>query len=304
MKIENAVNEWNLSLLGEVRDISREWYISHVRKLVDYLPPGTEVEAITARDLRHWRAFLINSKKYKSGTINHILANGKRFFSFCVRDNIIDADPAAGLGLIQDKQKSKPPAAIEVDDFLRLVNYCVSLGKKGVRDLAIVLCLFGTGCRVNGLCGLKLDDLYLNEGKALVVEKGRDGGKERWIYLEIPVRIALEDYIYNIRPHGRGPHVFHGERGSGLTRQGVWYILDRTAERAGVDGVHNPHSFRHAYAIQMLLRGMTLSVVSRLLGHADIAITHRYYARFAQDDLQAQQQKYSLINDLAVSQNS
>jgi integrase len=54
---------------------------------------------------------------------------------------------------------------------------------------------------------------------------------------------------------------------------------------AGLDRtLYTPHSLRDTYASQLLTAGVQLGYISRQLGHADVAITARHYARWCGDD--------------------
>ena len=56
---------------------------------------------------------------------------------------------------------------------------------------------------------------------------------------------------------------------------------------AKVDGstrAHTPKDLRDTYASQLLTAGIQLGYVSRQLGHSDVSITARHYARWAGGD--------------------
>ena len=52
---------------------------------------------------------------------------------------------------------------------------------------------------------------------------------------------------------------------------------------AGIEKV-GPHMLRDTYASQLLSAGITLAYVSAQLGHADVAITARSYAKWVGDE--------------------
>lgn len=79
----------------------------------------------------------------------------------------------------------------------------------------------------------------------------------------------------------------------GLTREGIYRVLGRLANVAGVRGRFNPHSFRHALARDSLRAGADLSQVSQLLGHKGVAVTADYYARWDDHELQAAHRRVS-----------
>ena len=56
-------------------------------------------------------------------------------------------------------------------------------------------------------------------------------------------------------------------------------FLDHEAHQPPAAGVRRrfaPHQLRHAHAVEMSREGISLIVIQRQLGHADLAITSRY----------------------------
>jgi integrase len=72
----------------------------------------------------------------------------------------------------------------------------------------------------------------------------------------------------------------------------VFRKMFRSAEPA-IEGGH-PHRFRDTFAVSLLLKGVELSHVSILLGHASIKVTERHYAPWVkarQEQLEADVQR-------------
>ena len=65
-------------------------------------------------------------------------------------------------------------------------------------------------------------------------------------------------------------------RGQGLTRQGLYKIVQRHARTAGLAEKMSPHTLRHTFATHLLAGGCDLRAVQEMLGHADIATTQIY----------------------------
>ncbi|HEX6588344.1 MAG TPA: tyrosine-type recombinase/integrase, partial [Longimicrobiales bacterium] len=122
-----------------------------------------------------------------------------------------------------------------------------------------------------------LRDLALDEGFARVLGKG---SKERVVPVGGAARRALEHYLRDIRPgieRGKGKGVvFLNARGTPLTRMGVWKILKKHVQRAGVTRRVTPHTLRHSFATHLLEGGADLAAVQEMLGHADISTTQIY----------------------------
>ena len=71
-------------------------------------------------------------------------------------------------------------------------------------------------------------------------------------------------------------HLFLNQRGGGLTRQGLYKIVQRHARAAGLDDRMSPHTLRHTFATHLLAGGCDLRSLQEMLGHADIATTQIY----------------------------
>ncbi|MFL5862438.1 MAG: tyrosine-type recombinase/integrase [Solirubrobacteraceae bacterium] len=69
----------------------------------------------------------------------------------------------------------------------------------------------------------------------------------------------------------RGP-----TRGRPCAPAGIRCQLHHAAQQAGVRRRFAPHQLRHAHAVEMSREGISLIVIQRQLGHADLAITSRY----------------------------
>jgi integrase len=82
-----------------------------------------------------------------------------------------------------------------------------------------------------------------------------------------------------------------------LRREGVkvYMALQAVGKHADIEGSCRPHRFRHYFAVEKLKAGWALEDVSRLLGHADIEITHAHYAKWTKSRQQLLQEK--VLND-------
>ena len=90
----------------------------------------------------------------------------------------------------------------------------------------------------------------------------------------------MRAYVERGRPRlvgeGSETRLFVNSRGSGLTRQGLYKIVQRHAAGAGLAGKMSPHTLRHTFATHLLAGGCDLRSVQEMLGHADIATTQIY----------------------------
>jgi integrase len=299
MNLSGALREFDLSLVGNAAESTRLWYRQRLGALVEFVG-DVEIEELSISDLRRWRAMLVERNgrwkdhptrpAEKGGlstwTVRGYLRAVRAFCNWLVREGLMVSSPAARLRLPPRPQN--PPKAVSPDDVLRMLEVA------DVRDRAIVSVLAATGCRVGGLCDLRLSDLELEHepARAMVREKGRGGKKARLVFFGPQTVGALRKWL-EIRPDhdSEEDHVFLGQRGP-LTEAGVYQVLRRLAKKAKIGGRFNPHAFRHAFARGALENGADLGTVSQLLGHSGIGVTNEFYGRWSVDELGRRSERY------------
>lgn len=218
---------------------------------------------------------------YSVYTLRARLRAIKRFFNWLSEEGRINTNPARLLRM--PRTPKLLPRGISVCDFERLLA-----AVDGPRDRSLLLVLRDTGCRSAEIAGLRVRDVDLDKGIAVVIGKG---GQERFTFLSPPTCEALKKWM-GLRA-GLSPDdpVFVTAKGP-FRPCTLNEVLRRLASRAGVTGRCNPHSFRHAFARDWLLSGGDLVSLSHILGHVDIQTT-RIYASFATAELQEMHRRHS-----------
>ena len=258
------------------------------------------VSDVTVEELRRYVVGLRDEPRLGPTTVHGHVRSLKRLFSWLVSEGILspEANPAQRIRL--PRLPDVPPKGIAIEDVRKLLAAAMEMGQEWERrrNLAILLFLADTGCRLQGVAGLSLSDLDLRGRTAIVREKMQQW---RFVFLKPVVVEALEQWL-EVRGQVAGPKagnaVWVSRRGTPLTRWGIQNMLKRLKKRAGVTGPASAHAFRHGFAINYLLNGGDLATLADLLGHKDIETTKRYYARFRQDQLREQHDRYSPVDDL------
>ncbi|HET8910632.1 MAG TPA: tyrosine-type recombinase/integrase [Ktedonobacteraceae bacterium] len=166
------------------------------------------------------------------------------------------------------------------------------------RDKAIFAVLLDTGIRAAELCGLLLEHVYISPQEAYIKVTGK-GRKQREVPLGKKSRLLLREYIKHYRPQSSAPEVFLGHKfdHSSLTTNALRQVMRRWSHRAKVSlDLCHPHTCRHTFAINFLLQGGDLYVLSRLLGHSSVAVTEVYLR--AVEALQARKIGKSVLDNL------
>jgi integrase/recombinase XerD len=137
--------------------------------------------------------------------------------------------------------------------------------------------MYACGLRASEAVDLDVTDLDLEES---VLRARGKGSKERLVPVGSAAIRAVTAYLQRGRPPlvglGHEPRLFVNHRGQGLTRQGLYKIVQRHAITAGLGERMSPHTLRHSFATHLLAGGCDLRAVQEMLGHADIATTQLY----------------------------
>ena len=203
-----------------------------------------------------------------------LLSSLKAFFDWCIvegerKDNPCDAVDFPKLGQYL-------PEVLSVEEVEAIMDSVDLRSPSGVRDRAILELLYGCGLRVSELCGLRISQVYLNEGFVRVVGKG---DKERLVPLGEPAADAFRAWL-DIRPEpaeaAYQDSAFLNLRGTPLSRVSVFKMIKKQALLAGVDKEISPHNFRHSFATHLIAGGADLRIVQEMLGHESILTTEIY----------------------------
>jgi integrase/recombinase XerD len=234
---------------------------------------GRSLEQCSEADLRGY--MLARHAGSKATSSNRRLTVFKRFFRWCLRERLIDADPT--LRLEAAKQPLRVPKTLSESQVEALLAAPDVQTPLGLRDRTMLELMYASGLRVSELVGLKTVHLSLAEGALRATGKG---AKERLVPFGEEARAWIVRYVGEARGailRGQASDaLFVTSRGGPMTRQMFWKLIKAHALRGGVQVPLSPHTLRHAFATHLLNHGADLRAVQMLLGHADISTTTIY----------------------------
>lgn len=162
----------------------------------------------------------------------------------------------------------------------------------GARDFALIHTLWGTGLRASEVAALRVSDL-LPDGHVYVAPgKNR---QDRYVPLTPELSGVLDGWM-RVRQQARpGNTQALWVRRNGAPLAGgpaIWRIVSRRIwQGIGIAGGthrvmrgakpwqgHYPHELRASFATGLLERGMPITAIAQLLGHASLEATARYLA--------------------------
>jgi site-specific recombinase XerD len=169
-----------------------------------------------------------------------------------------------------------PPDPPNVEEIIAVMR-ATGDGPDGVRLRGVIVVLWRAGLRVSEALALNETDLDPDRGALLVRhrkgDKRREVGMDRWAWSHLEPWLEARRTL----PVGRLFCVVRGPTcGRPCAPAGIREQLRHAAVAAGVRRRFAPHQLRHAHAVEMSREGISLIVIQRQLGHADLAITSRY----------------------------
>jgi integrase/recombinase XerD len=169
------------------------------------------------------------------------------------------------------------PKVLSRDQVQALLRQPRGTSPVALRDRALLETMYACGLRASEAIALELSQVDLEAG--IVRTRGK-GSKERIVPMGSFALRSLRQYLDKGRPRLVGlrdeRRVFVNVRGEGLSRQGLYKIIQRHARAAGLEGKMSPHTLRHTFATHLLAGGCDLRSLQEMLGHADIGTTQVY----------------------------
>jgi integrase/recombinase XerD len=210
-----------------------------------------------------------------AATLQRKAACLRSFYRHLRREEILDRDPTADLRAPRKSQRL--PHVLTKSEVSRLLQAPRGTDPAALRDRALLELMYACGLRASEATGLDVGDVDLRH--AMLRARGK-GSKERLVPVGREAIAAVRVYVERGRPALVGlreqSRLFVNQRGGELTRQGLYKIVARHAEAAGLKGKMSPHTLRHTFATHLLAGGCDLRAVQEMLGHADIATTQMY----------------------------
>jgi site-specific recombinase XerD len=164
---------------------------------------------------------------------------------------------------------------LDEDQVAKLIKACHGTDFRGRRDEAIVRLMIETGARAGEVIAMRIDDLDLTRGSA-VVRRGK-GGKGRRIPIGPRTGASIDRYLRLRRAHSLAgtSALWLGDRGKTFSYDALHKTLKWRAELAGLTGFH-PHVLRHTAASRWLAAGGSEGGLMAVAGWSRRDMVDRY----------------------------
>jgi len=252
---------------------TRSWFVCGPLK-------DPQVTRVQPRDIQ---AFL--ESKLREGvaprTVNLYRATLHRIFKLCVSPwLLISSNPVSATETLREEPRE--PTLLTDGEYEMLLSECQ---EHPFLKLFVTLA-WETGGRSGEILQLEWGDVDL-ETKLLTFandysrNRTTKGRCSRTIPLSAAAVAAIRHHAMTFRLSGpQSPYLFKhltSDRDArpGDRIQSLYRAFKKAAARAGLDRLR-PHDLRHCFVTRKLAEGVPVQLVSRYVGHADLATTLRY----------------------------
>ena len=266
--------------LREWRTTSRDRMGTSRRKFVDrmlnkqFLPAfgALRLDRIRRLDVERW--FDAYSRTAPGGA-NLALQLLRQILNAAVDAGTIAANPAAGIRRNPRPKLTRFLSAEEIERLHRALDRLVDERSSRRQQADIIRLLLLTGCRKGEVVKLRWSEV---DGDVLSLAKTKTGPRTVWLS-------AAARTILDRQPRTGSPYVFPSPRAPARPCTRDVELWRRARKEAGIEDVR-VHDLRHTVASQAVARGVALSTVAKILGHANPTMTLRY-AHIGDRDIEA-----------------
>lgn len=266
LKIERGLSQNSISA-----------YSQDIKKLMQFLADHDIESSPEKIEDTVLERFVYSSAKQMAPRSQARMISGLRnFFDYLIFEDLRKENPTDLLE--SPKIGRKLPDTLSEEEINQIIS-AIDLSKpEGERNRAMLETMYSCGLRVSEMIGLRISDLFFDEGFIKVIGKGN---KQRFVPINNYMIKLIETYKDLIRSKiktqkGFEDTLFLNRRGKQLSRNMVFMILKDHTQKAGIKKSVSPHTFRHSFATHLLENGADLRAIQQMLGHESITTTEIY----------------------------
>lgn len=214
-------------------------------------------------------------------SFSRILSSLRTFYKYLFSQNIVND---LVLNSVQTypspKFKKSIPSFLSQEKIYEVLDK-IDLSDKHelikVRDKAIIMLFFTSGLRLEEMTSLLLGDIDLDNNSIKVLGKG---GKERYSNFDKFTNELIIKYLAKIKKYpllksNINNNLFVDKDNNSLSRNNIQYIVMNNLKELSLSS-YGPHTLRHSFATHLLNKGVGISAIQSLLGHAKLSSTQIY----------------------------
>jgi site-specific recombinase XerD len=240
-------------------------YGKDIDQLVSFLEEleKEQIHDVSRDDIQ---AFLgkLSEKGYTPKSLSRKLNSTRTFYRFLKVNEYITDDPS--LLVSHPQYELAAPRILKPTEYRALRD----AARNDARMYAIIEVLLQTGIRIGELADLRLLDV---QNEALFI-RPHEKHPQRVVPMNKSAKEALSRYI-QIRPQIEDDHIFVTKSGKPFLVRNIRTAIERYFRIAGIENA-KVNDLRHTFVAHHLQHGVSLVLLSKILGHKRLSTTERY----------------------------
>ena len=246
-------------------------YSKDIEQLLNFFSKEgiSSIEDTTIEDLDKYKQNL-QDNNYTPKSISRKINSTRTFYRYLLDNSLIQDNPSEKLA--HPKFETKPPRVLTEMEYRALRD----VSRVDVRLYSIVEILLQTGIRIGELAALTLDDIRKsNDGRIdYLYIKAAGSHPQRKVPLNRSAKKAIDEYL-ELRPETEDDTLFVTKNGRPLLVRNIRTAIDKSFEKAGIKNA-KVNDLRNTFIAHHLANGVSLVVVSKLVGHKRLSTTEKY----------------------------
>ncbi len=246
-------------------------YSKDIEQLLAYFSQKG-IDDITKATIAELESFKesMNTAGYTPKSVSRKINSTRTFFRDLLENQIITENPAEKLA--HPSFEMKPPRVLTIMEYRALRD----VSRVDVRLYSIIELLLQTGIRIGELSALTVDDLRESNDKKIKYLYIKPAGSHlpRKVPLNKSAHNAIQNYL-KIRPESEDDALFITKNGRPLLVRNIRTTIDKAFEKAGIKNA-KVNDLRNTFIAHHLANGVSLTTVSKLVGHKRLSTTEKY----------------------------
>lgn len=240
-------------------------YTKDIDQLSNHLKDAgkSDVNEISKDDIETFLGKLAQAG-YTPKSLSRKINSIRTFYRFLKSKSLVSEDPS--LQVAHPQYQLAAPRILTPTEYRALRD----ASRNDARMFAVIELLLQTGIRIGELAELKMDDMTPEGLRIRPFEKH----EERVVPLNKSAQEALDRYI-KIRPQVPEQKIFITKSGRPFLIRNIRTAVERYFRLAEIKGA-KVNDLRHTFIAHHLKHGVSLVLLSKIVGHKRLSTTERY----------------------------
>ena len=175
---------------------------------------------------------------------------------------------------------AKQAKTLSTSEIRKVLDY-VATRTHAKRNRCMLLTMANTGMRVGECASLRFSDVVDRDGKVrneifLRADQCK-GNTARTVFINDRLKKELQAYVKSYKPNNVNDKLFYSQKceSDGFSANSLAQYFYHLYRNVGIVGASS-HSTRRTFATSISEKGVSIRVIQKLLGHANIQTTARY----------------------------